>query len=188
MVMDTYCVLEKQKFTCGAFSLVPIRAEDRYDIMRWRNDQIYHLRQKEPLTEEEQDRYFSTVVAGLFEQEQPEQILFSMLKDQKCIGYGGLVHINWQDRNAEISFVMNTDLEKEYFGFHWTTYLALLEQVAFDSLDLHKIFIYAFDLRPQLYDVAEAAGFKQEARLRDHKRLDVGFKDVVIHAKINRMR
>ena len=31
------------------FSIVPIRMEDRYDIMKWRNEQIYHLRQNKPL-------------------------------------------------------------------------------------------------------------------------------------------
>ena len=76
--------------------------------MRWRNEQMYHLRQSKPLTEADQDRYFDEVVSQLFDQEQPEQILFSFLEGEKCIGYGGLVHINWGDRNAEVSFIMDT--------------------------------------------------------------------------------
>jgi hypothetical protein len=51
----------------------------------------------------------------LFEQQQPSQLLFSFLENDKCIGYGGLVHINWIDSNAEISFIMNTQLEKDRF-------------------------------------------------------------------------
>ena len=73
---------------------------------------MYHLRQDKPLTEEDQEAYFLNVVAKLFEQERPNQLLFSFLDGDKCIGYGGLVHINWIDKNAEISFIMNTSLEK----------------------------------------------------------------------------
>jgi hypothetical protein len=36
-----------------------------------------------------------------------ESLLFSFLKNGECIGYGGLVHINWIDQNAEISFMID---------------------------------------------------------------------------------
>lgn len=180
-----YKCLNSQIFADGDYSLVPIREQDSYDIMKWRNEQIYHLRQAEPLTKEKQDWYFETVVAKLFEQEQPNQILFSYLKDEICIGYGGLVHINWIDRNAEISFVMNTELEDSLFEFHWKNYLGLIEKVGFDDLGLKKIFTYAFDLRPKLYFALNAMGFPNEVRLKDHCYLDGAFKDVVIHSKFN---
>ncbi|GAK91039.1 putative ribosomal-protein-serine acetyltransferase [Nonlabens ulvanivorans] len=50
------------------------------DIMKWRNEQMYHLRQAEKLTEQSQDSYFKNVVSKLFEQEKPNQLLFSFLK------------------------------------------------------------------------------------------------------------
>lgn len=50
--MGTYRVLNQQIVTDGEYSLVPIRYEDRWRIMQWRNEQIYHLRQAKPLTEE----------------------------------------------------------------------------------------------------------------------------------------
>ena len=80
----------------------------------------------------------------MFEQEKPNQLLFSFLENGKFIGYGGLVHINWLDKNAEISFVMKTELEKEYFSIYWSNYLSLIEKVAFETLNFHKIFTYAF--------------------------------------------
>lgn len=153
--------------------------------MQWRNEQLYHLRQQKPLTTEDQENYFSIVITKLFAQEQPNQILFSYLENGICIGYGGLVHINWADKNAEISFVMDTQLEKEYFSKHWSTYLGLIEQVAYSELNLHKIFTYAFDLRPHLYDVFEANGFRKEAVLKEHCLFGNNFIDVIIHSKIN---
>lgn len=183
--MNTYIVLNKQEFQIGEYSLVPIRMEDRYDIMKWRNEQIYHLRQNKPLTREDQDRYFNTVVKQLFETEKPDQLLFSYLEGDVCIGYGGLVHINWIDKNAEVSFIMDTTLEQNNFHKHWGIFLDLLEQIAFDELMLHKIYTYAFDLRPHLYQVIELRGFIKEAVFREHFFKNNEFKDVIVHSKIN---
>ena len=179
-----YACLKKQEFRLGRFSLVPLRYQDRFSIMQWRNQQIYHLRQRCPLTEEDQQRYFDQVVAALFDKPQPDQILFSYLQDDVCIGYGGLVHINWPDRYAEVSFIMDTALEQEHFAEHWGNYLTMLKEVAFGELSLHKLFTYAYDLRPHLYPVLEANGFVLEARLKDHCLFKGQYKDVLIHSCI----
>lgn len=185
--MRKYKILNKQTFSNGQYSIVPIRHKDRYDIMVWRNEQIYHLRQHTPLTLESQDQYFDTVINALFENKQPSQILFSYLDQDKCIGYGGLVHINWVDKNAEISFIMNTELENKYFEAHWHNYLSLIEEVAFKELGLHKIFTYAFDLRPHLYEALENASYKKEAILKEHCFFNNEYKDVVIHSKTTQL-
>lgn len=102
-----------------------------------------------------------------------------------CVGYGGLVHINWLDKNAEVSFIMQTSLEKEHFSTIWSTYLTLIERVAFKDLELHKLYTYAFDLRPHLYEVLEKNDYFLDARLKDHCFFEGKAKDVVIHSKIN---
>lgn len=183
--MSSYKILKKQVFSSGEYSIVPIRSEDRYDIMKWRNEQMYHLRQNKPLTKEQQDVYFDSIISNLFEQNQPSQILFSFLEEEKCIGYGGLVHINWVDKNAEISFIINTDLEKMEFNKHWDIYLELIEELAFKELNLHKLHTYAFDLRPKIYEVLENANFKKEAVLKEHSFFDNKYIDVIIHSKFN---
>ncbi len=184
LINKSYKALKNQVFNSGQYSLVPIRHEDRYKIMQWRNDQIYHLRQKEILTEASQDFYFSNVISKTFDQKRPDQILFSFLENNNCIGYGGIVHINWTDKNAELSFIMNTKLEKESFAFYWKKYLSLIEIVAFFDLKLHKIFTYAFDLRPHLYDILENSGYKKEAILKEHCFFENKYIDIVIHSKI----
>lgn len=186
--MFKYKCLNKQVFETDKFKLVPIRFEDRFDIMKWRNEQIYHLRQAQPLTTQTQDDYFNNVVSNLFDLENPNQILFSFLKDGNCIGYGGLVHINWIDKHAEISFVMNTSLEVDFFQKYWEIYLGLIEQVAFHQLDFHKIFTYAFDLRPKLYLALVNVGFKKEAVLKEHCLFNGKFIDVIIHTKYAKER
>ncbi len=184
--MNSYKVLNQQNFIKNEFSIIPIRYEDRFSILKWRNEQIYHLRQHKTLTNENQEAYFKNVVQLLFEQENPSQILFSYLQNDICIGYGGLVHINWIDKNAEISFIMNTSLEQHYFAKHWTIFLDLIEKVAFQDLNLHKISTFAFDVRPHLYPILEKAGFEKEATLHEHCFFNGNFIDVIIHRKLNK--
>ncbi|WP_298222714.1 GNAT family N-acetyltransferase [Flavobacterium sp.] len=183
--MRAYKCLSTQVFTNEGFSIEPIRDEDKYAILKIRNEQIYHLRQAKPLTVEAQENYFATVVSSLFEQEHPNQLLFSFFEHGEFIGYGGLVHINWIDKNAEISFVMKTELEQDYFIRNWSNYLKLIEEVAFKELQFHKIYTYAFDLRPHLYEAMEGSGYYEEARLKEHCYFNSKFIDVVIHSKIS---
>lgn len=183
--MRKYACISQQIYSSERYSIVPIRDEDKYDIMQWRNEQIYHLRQAEPLTTERQEWYFGNVIPKLFEEAKPAQLLFSYLEDNICIGYGGLVHINWIDKHAEISFIMKTSLEKDFFEFHWGTYLGLIEQVAFEELNLHKIFTYAFNIRPHLYAAIEKSNYQLEATLPGHCLFDGKFIDVLIHSKFN---
>jgi RimJ/RimL family protein N-acetyltransferase len=184
--MRKYKCLSKQEYIDGLFKLVPIRDEDKLLILRMRNEQIYHLRQAEELTIESQETYFANVISSLFDQERPSQILFSLLENEEFVGYGGLVHINWIDKNAEVSFIMRTELEEDRFDYNWKNYLTLLEKVAFKDLRFHKIFTYAFDLRQHLYPVLEASGFYEEARLKEHCYFNGSYLDVVINSKINK--
>nr|WP_294925901.1 GNAT family N-acetyltransferase [uncultured Flavobacterium sp.] len=181
--MSCYKVLNKQVFSHGDFSIVPIRYEDRFEIMKWRNEQIYHLRQDKPLTIENQEYYFNSVISNIYGQEQPTQILFSFLENDKCIGYGGLVHINWIDKNAEVSFIMNTVFEQDNFEKFWEIFLELIEKVSFTEINLHKISTYALDLRPRLYLALENAGFSKEAVLKRHCLFNSQYVDVIIHSK-----
>ena len=183
--MPKYICLQQQEQHLRDYSIVPLRYEDRFSIMKWRNEQIYHLRQARPLTEDDQQRYFDNVVSKLYDNPKPDQILFSYLEKGVCMGYGGLVHINWIDRNGEISFIMDTKLEAEHFAEHWSNYLTMLKSVAFDDLGLHKIYTYAFDLRPHLYTMLEANGYKREATLKEHCLFNGEYIDVVLHSLWN---
>ena len=137
------------------------------------------------MTLKDQDKYFNKKISLEFGKEKPNQILFSYLKDDKCIGYGGLVHINWNDGKAEISFIMKTSLEHLEFHSHWTTFLSLIKKVAFDELNLMSIYTYAYDLRPLLYPTLEKNGFNLKTHLKDEIEIEKKKIDVFIHELIN---
>ena len=61
--MKEYKCLNQQVYESGIYKIVPIRSEDKLSIMKWRNEQIYHLRQESFLTEEKQNLYFEQVVS-----------------------------------------------------------------------------------------------------------------------------
>ena len=70
MMKTDYQCLDNQEYTQEGYSLVPIRWQDRYKIMQWRNEQMFHLRQDKELTIEDQDAYFKNIIAKLFDQNQ----------------------------------------------------------------------------------------------------------------------
>ena len=58
---------------------MPIRDVDKFKIMKWRNEQIYHLRQSKKL-KSQQIKYFNEIINPQFKTKYPDQILFSFLK------------------------------------------------------------------------------------------------------------
>jgi len=180
-----YKNLSIQEKHLGEYALVPIRMNDQCLIRKWRNEQMYHLRQQEPLTEENQRIYFDTVVASLFTSEHPSQFLFSYVQAGDCIGYGGLVHINYEKQSAELSFIMATELEETQFAMHWSNFLKLIQPIAFQGLGLQRIFTYAYDLRPHLYPILENHGFYRERTLPNVLIEDEKSISAIVHSKWN---
>ncbi len=179
----SYPILKRKEFKQGNYKIVPIRDQDKFEIMQWRNDQIDVLRQNMPLTRDMQTRYFKEVVMKELKMDKPNQILVSYLFNDILIGYGGLVHISWIDKRGEVSFLLETDrnrnigvLKKEYAVF-----LSLIKILAFDELLFNKITTEAFDIRPHIINVLEENGFVLEGRLRDQYLINGRFVDSLLH-------
>jgi hypothetical protein len=169
-----YSCLQSQVFQEGLYKLVPLRHGDIYLIMQWRNEQINVLRQKNPLRAEEQEKYFKEVIEPSFTQQQPDLILFSYLLGKDCIGYGGLVHIDWNQKKAEVSFLMATERTKLYEN-EFVTFLTLLKQVAFQDLPFNELFTETYEIRPEHIKILEEQGFAFEKRVKNHARPDSVF-------------
>ena len=178
-------MLSQQSFQFESLKLVPIRDEDKYSIMQWRNEQIFHLRQNTTLTKADQEEYFETIIQPLFTEKKPSQILFSLLEDDNCIGYGGLVHLDWTKLEAEVSFLMNTNFELQRFQELWYKFLKILNVVAFDQIGLVRIFTYAYDLRPKLYKPILENNFQLSRVIPNALTAEHQSYDVLIHTKLN---
>jgi len=185
--MNSYKCLNQQVFEAGQYKLMPIRSKDRYLIMEWRNEQIDILRQKSLLTEKQQDVYFKKVIRKLFSQDHPDQILWSFFENESFIGYGGLVHIDWESKNAEISFLLATKRNQEIsvFSNDIKAYIKMIKKIAFKELGFQKIYTYSYNIRPYLYPLLLTCNFKEEARLHKHIFINDSFQDVLIHSCFN---
>jgi len=188
MKLKKYSFLTKNKILLGKYSIAPLRKQDIQKIRKWRNEQIRVLRQQSPLTKTDQIKYFEHVIKKSFHEIQPDVILFSFLKENNCIGYGGLVHINWNSKRGEVSFVSDTirTESKKIYQKDFSIFLKLLFKISFDDMCLNKLTTETFDIRPWTIEVLENQGFKKEGRLRKHVLIDDRFYDSILHGKIIR--
>lgn len=166
------------------YSLRPVDWADREQIRHWRNSQLDVLRQVDSLTASDQDAYFTNLVLPQFSQRYPAQFMFTFLHAQELIGYGALVHINWNDLRAEVSFL--TPLERhdpEMFRSDWKNYLSLLRPLA-RNLGLHKLTTETYAFRHNLIPILEEEGFEPEGLLIDHHLVDGVFTNSYVHGLI----
>ncbi|MDO7847269.1 GNAT family N-acetyltransferase [Hymenobacter sp. M29] len=182
-----YRPLPPAEYRWQNYHLVPIRYEDREPIRAWRNAQLEVLRQAAPLTAEQQDTYFQRVVLPLFDQEKPGQLLFSLLHRGELVAYGGLVYLSWQDKRAEVSFLVEPARAADAATYRqdFLAHLRLLGQVAFEGLKFNRLFTETYDIRPAHVAILEESGFRLEGRLRQHIQLAPGtFADSLMHGQL----
>ncbi|NGX43034.1 MAG: hypothetical protein K940chlam7_01325 [Chlamydiae bacterium] len=178
-----YACLAKQAYQDPPYQIIPIRRRDMSRIKEWRNEQMDCLRQDQPLTDVDQERYWSQTIEPSFSLEEPKQILFSYLLEEACIGYGGLTHCDWGDKRAEVSFILQTDRTEDpvLYEKEMIIFLTLLKKVAFQDLKFHRLFTETFDIRPHHISILEKFGFLQEGRLKEHVMINGKYVDSLIH-------
>jgi RimJ/RimL family protein N-acetyltransferase len=177
-----YIILKGFRSSFRGYELTSIRMEDAETIMKWRNEQMSALRQSAPLTPSEQKNYFDNVVKPSLSQKQPDLILLRFTFENSLIGYGGLVHIDWENQRAEVSFLLETERGKDTFqyGGDCSVFLNLLMRCAFDTLDLNKIYTYSYSHRSFHVNAVEASGFRRDGVLREDTKVDGEWVDAVI--------
>lgn len=178
-----YRVLPEARIAKGDIALRAVEPEDIEAIRQWRNAQINVLRQSAPITSEEQVRYFSTYVWPEKLKAEPARILLAIEDSDELVGYGGLVHISWPNRRAEVSFLLKPDLErhKKIRGMFFGDFLRLLQILAFEELGLHRLFTETFKYRAAHIATLEMAGFRLEGCMRAHVFIDGVPTDSLLH-------
>lgn len=165
---DRYACVDLDGLILGEYGLRPIAWADRIPIRQWRNERLEILRQAQPLSEEDQDRYFGTVVAPQMTQGQPPQVLLAFLHDDRLIGYGGLVHIDWVGSSAEVSFITEPDRQSPaQFGADLSAFFGLIRTVA-GRLGMTRLTTEVYAFRTDYIAEAERSGFVLEGRLVGH--------------------
>ena len=178
-----YKCLQYNIYTNGDYSLVPLREVDIYLIKEWRNEQIIVLRQKKPLTDQDQQNYYKNNIFPSYTDDQPVQIIFSILKEERCIGYGGLTNTNWESKRIELSFLLQTSRTQNdlVYTADFSAYLGMIKDVVFNDLKFNRIFTETYDIRPLHVCILEQNGFIYEGRMREHVLIDGVYYDSLLH-------
>ena len=181
--MPAYSLLRIQRLSRSTLAIVPLRAKDIFKIKEWRNAQIDVLRQTKILTNEDQKRYYKSSIAPTFRQKEPRQILFSYLNGGRLIGYGGLTNIDWTNRRAEISFLVDPGIagRRGEYARVFSCFLELLKEVAFDILAFHRIYTETFSFRKHHVRILEKSGFVNEGTMREHVEFRGKYYDSLLH-------
>jgi RimJ/RimL family protein N-acetyltransferase len=183
--MKKYLSIKNQFLKKNDLEIVPIRYKDRMKIMQWRNDQTYHLRQNGLIAKKDQDNYFKNVIDSFFDDFKPQQILFSYLERDICIGYGGLVNINWLDKRAEMSFLLDTKLKKDKRDYqnYFSIFIELIKKIAFDEMNMNRIYTETYSFRSKHIAILEANKFILEGSMKEHiyMKEDDKFYDSLMH-------
>jgi hypothetical protein len=182
---STYKCLKQTIFREGDYVLSPISILNAETIRVWRNSQIQFLRQKREITQQEQQLYFLKNVRPNFYSANPPQLLFEISESGIFIGYGGLVHISWEDKRAEISFLTSPERSQSAnYETDFRHFLSLIKFIAKEKLGLHKLMTETYDGREIHLKTLISQGFCLEGRLIDHIAQMNEYRDALIHGLI----
>ena len=112
-----YQIIPNKRISDGWLTLRAVERSDIEFIRVWRNEQMDVLRQNDEISEESQIEYFEKNIWPETKKNEPNQILLSIELNGELIGYGGLVHISWLHKRAEISFLLKPELEQDHKFF-----------------------------------------------------------------------
>jgi len=178
-----YQVMPRPILSDGVLYFRAVNKSDIEAIRNWRNDQMDVLRQMEPITKEAQVRYFEENIWPDLIRNEPKQILLAIELHGELIGYGGLVHISWPCRRAEVSFLFASNLEQdsELLNEYFIRYLDLIQEFAFKDLGLLRLWTETYAHRTSHLRMLEAAGFQREGCLRSHVMINSEPIDSLLH-------
>ena len=178
-----YACLTRPLIALGDYAVRSVQPEDIEEIRQWRNAQMDVLRQQAALTPEDQTSYYARHVWPVMSQAEPANILMTFLHRGQRIGYGGLVHLAWPHRRAEVSFLVSPDIagDSAQYAQAFDAFFRLMKILAFDDLQLNRLTTETYVSRPAHIARLEAAGFRPEGRLRGHVRIDGDYIDSLIH-------
>lgn len=183
-----YACMTRPVLRAGDLSVQAVQPAEIEAIRQWRNAQMDVLRQAEPISPEQQEAYFARHIWPHYALPQPDTILLSYREGESLIGYGGLVHIAWVHRRAELSFLLDPALieDESSYARYFSGFLGLMKQLAFADLGLNRLFTETYATRPHHIAVLESAGFKREGVMRAHVIIGGQPVDSILHGCLSR--
>jgi RimJ/RimL family protein N-acetyltransferase len=141
-----------------------LRAIERDDIptfVRWLNDPEVrqYLELYLPISKAQEEEWFEARL-----KDDSGRIFAIETEEGIPIGNIGLHDLDWKNRNAGLGIVI---AEKEYWGrgYGSDAVIALLG-LAFNEMNLHRVYLHAYDFNQRAIRCYEKCGFRHEGRAR----------------------
>jgi RimJ/RimL family protein N-acetyltransferase len=180
-----YKVLSSPEYTAGELRITTIESTYIQLIRIWRNQQIAFLRQHQIISPEQQNDYFESWVFPFLESEAPVQVLFNCFYDNQFVGYGGIVHISYEDKIGEISFLLDPQIKSgSLYESIFLRFLKLMDRIAFNEIGLYKLFTETFSSRMEHVPMLEKAGYQREGVRRSHLLINAEKADIYLHGRL----
>jgi hypothetical protein len=188
MIFKSHSIEKINKVQTLKSNNIQLEAVDKTQIEQirvWRNKQISVLRQDTLISKEEQIEYFERFVFPEYSSKEPKQILLSIKKGKDFIGYGGMVNINWQKQEPEISFLLSPEFaeKKDQYSTIFTEFINLIIQLA-SQKSIKKLFTETFDFRIHHIHILEKAGFNCKKKLLNRKIINNQMVNSIIHERL----
>lgn len=156
-----------------------IRKEDEIDFLRWHNNS--KMREKIggvfPFTE----NTFHEICTA-HNENYPSDIWFAVCVNNNLTGIAGFHYIKYIQRNAELAlFIGEENIRKQGIG---SKTLKLLEEYAFNTLNLHRIYVNVYSDNLEARKFFQKNQWQEEGILRDAIYWKNCFRNVVIYAKL----
>lgn len=178
-----YQCMPKARLSEGRMSISAVQPRHIEHIRQWRNAQMDVLRQSSEISPAQQKAYFAAKIWPQMAVPRPSEVLVSYEEDGVPVGYGGLVHLSWENRRGEISFLLAPALaaQPDAYAVYFITYLTLIRRLAFEDLQLARVFTETYASRSHHIAILEAAGMRREGVLHHHVMIDGKFVDSIMH-------
>jgi len=127
-----------------------------------------------PITDEAEAAWFEHAVNASNEYHHPIHII----ENDKLIGLCSLLNVDTRSRNAEYGIsIGDKDSWNKGYG---TDATSIMLRIAFDELNLHRVFLRVYDFNERAIRVYEKLGFVKEGVLRQHVFRDGKYHDVIL--------
>ena len=115
-------------------------------------------------------------------QTHPKQVLVRFCLSGKLIGYGGIVHLDWENLRGEVSFLLATERTSDPKSYceELNLFFTLIKKLGFCELGLNKLTTEAYTHRAFHVQAIEDAGFCREGILRQHVKIEDQWVDAVV--------
>lgn len=185
MDIDQYVCLSSMPVSDGNYELDSLRKSEMECVRLWRNSQIEVLRQSSPLSKFEQENYYLNSVLPDKLSPFPSNILLSIRRLGVLIGYGGLVHIDWTSRQAEVSFLLSPEIMKNEVDYEdaFKAYLTLVGILAKEILSLNELNSETYEFRKRHIELIEFCGFTATGFLEKKAFVNGQYFRSILHTK-----